>query len=29
VWCKDCRHQVEPDLTLQMRRYGAEMTVID
>jgi Zn finger protein HypA/HybF involved in hydrogenase expression len=29
VWCKDCRHQVEPDPNEQMHRYCAEMTVID
>jgi hypothetical protein len=27
VWCKDCRHQVEPDPTEMAERYGAEVTV--
>jgi hypothetical protein len=27
VWCRDCRHQVEPDPAEQAQRYGAEMTV--
>jgi hypothetical protein len=27
LWCKDCRHQVEPDPAEQARRYGAEMPV--
>jgi Zn finger protein HypA/HybF involved in hydrogenase expression len=27
VWCKDCRHQVEPDPAEMAQRYGAEMTV--
>jgi hypothetical protein len=27
VWCRDCRHQVEPDPIEQAQRYGAEMTV--
>ena len=26
VWCRDCRHQVEPDPAEQAQRYGAEMT---
>ena len=25
VWCRDCRHQVEPDPAEQAVRYGAEM----
>jgi hypothetical protein len=29
VWCKDCRHQVEPDPAEMAERYGAEMTVPD
>ena len=29
VWCKDCRHQVEPDPAEQAERYGAETTVPD
>ena len=29
VWCKDCRHQVEPDPAEMVERYGAEMTVPD
>jgi hypothetical protein len=27
VWCRDCRHRVEPDPAEQAQRYGAEMTV--
>jgi hypothetical protein len=27
VWCRDCRHQVEPDPAEMAARYGAEMTV--
>lgn len=27
VWCRECRHQVEPDAAEQAERYGAEMTV--
>jgi hypothetical protein len=29
VWCKDCRHQVEPDAAEMAARYGAETTVLD
>jgi hypothetical protein len=29
VWCKDCRHQVEPDPAEMAERYGAETTVPD
>ena len=29
VWCKECRHQVEPDPAEQAERYGAETTVPD
>jgi len=29
VWCRDCRHQTEPDPAEQAARYGAEMTVPD
>jgi hypothetical protein len=24
VWCKDCRHQIEPDAAEMAQRYGAE-----
>ena len=27
VWCRDCRHQVEPDPAAMAERYGADMTV--
>jgi hypothetical protein len=27
VWCKDCRHQVEPDTAEMVERYGAETAV--
>jgi hypothetical protein len=29
VWCRECRHQVEPDVAAMTQRYGAETTVID
>jgi len=29
VWCKDCRHQVEPDPAEMAARYGAETPVLD
>jgi hypothetical protein len=29
VWCKDCRHQVEPDPAEMAQRYGAETTAPD
>jgi Zn finger protein HypA/HybF involved in hydrogenase expression len=29
VWCKDCRHQIEPDPAELAQRYGAETTVPD
>jgi len=29
VWCRDCRHQVEPNPTEQAQRYGAETPVLD
>jgi hypothetical protein len=29
VWCRDCRHQVEPDPAEQAERYGAATTVIE
>jgi Zn finger protein HypA/HybF involved in hydrogenase expression len=29
VWCKDCRHQVEPDPADMAQRYGAETPVPD
>jgi hypothetical protein len=29
VWCKDCRHQVEPDPGEMAQRYGAATTVLD
>jgi hypothetical protein len=25
VWCKACRHQVEPDVAEQVKRYGADL----
>jgi hypothetical protein len=27
VWCRDCRHQVEPDPAEHAARYGAELPV--
>jgi hypothetical protein len=27
MWCKNCRHQVEPNSAEQARRYGAETTI--
>jgi hypothetical protein len=29
VWCRECRHQVEPDPAEQAVRYGAATTVIE
>jgi hypothetical protein len=29
VWCRDYRHQVEPDPVEEAQRYGAEMTQPD
>jgi hypothetical protein len=29
VWCKDCRHQVEPDVAEQVERYGAGLTLLE
>jgi hypothetical protein len=29
VWCRDCRHQVEPDPAEMARRYGPQTTVLD
>jgi hypothetical protein len=29
VWCKECRHQVEPDPAKMATRYGAETSVLD
>jgi hypothetical protein len=29
VWCRDCRHRVEPDVAEMAERYGADTTVPD
>jgi hypothetical protein len=29
VWCKDCRHQIEPDPAEMAQRYGAATSVLD
>jgi hypothetical protein len=29
VWCKDCRHQIEPDPAEMAKRYGAATPVPD
>ena len=29
VWCKSCRHRVEPDPAEMAARYGADTTVLD
>ncbi len=29
VWCKACRHQVEPDVAEQVERYGAGLSLPD
>jgi DNA-directed RNA polymerase subunit RPC12/RpoP len=29
VWCRDCRHRVEPDPAELARRHGAETSVLD
>jgi hypothetical protein len=28
VWCRDCQHQVEPDVAEVAGRYGANTTVL-
>jgi hypothetical protein len=27
VWCRDCRHQIEPDPAEMAERYGADLAV--
>jgi Zn finger protein HypA/HybF involved in hydrogenase expression len=29
VWCRDCRHRIEPDPAAMAERYSAETTVPD
>jgi hypothetical protein len=29
VWCRDCRHQVEPDAAELAQRYGADTPVCE
>ena len=29
VWCKECRHQIEPDPAEMATRYGAATRVLD
>ena len=29
VWCRDCRHQVEPDVAEHVERYGAGLTLLE
>jgi hypothetical protein len=29
VWCKACRHQVEPDVAEQIERYGAGLPLLE
>jgi len=29
VWCRDCRHQAEPDPAELARRYGADIAIPD
>ena len=29
VWCKECRHQVEPDPAEMATRYDADTSVLD
>ena len=29
VWCRDCRHQVEPDPAETAEKYGAATSVLD
>jgi hypothetical protein len=29
VWCKECRHQVEPDPAEMATRYGTKTAVLD
>src|SRR3954469_18649074 len=29
VWCKECAHQVEPDVAEHVARYGPDLTLLD
>jgi hypothetical protein len=29
VWCRDCRHQIEPDPVAIAERYGTDLAVLD
>jgi hypothetical protein len=29
VWCRDCRHQVEPDPAEHAARYGTDLPVLE
>jgi hypothetical protein len=29
VWCKQCRHQIDPDVAEMASRYGADTSVLD
>jgi hypothetical protein len=29
VWCKDCRYQIEPDMSARASRYGAKIPIRD
>jgi hypothetical protein len=29
IWCRDCRHQVEPDPAALAERYGTDLSVPD
>jgi hypothetical protein len=29
VWCRECRHRIEPDPAVHAARYGADLAVID
>ncbi len=29
VWCKACRHQVEPDIAKQVACYGADLSLTE
>jgi hypothetical protein len=29
VWCRNCRHRIEPDAAAQAQRRGAEIAILD
>ena len=29
VWCRECRHRIEPDAAWHAARFGADLAVVD